>query len=58
MELKLGFIHKRFWRLGCLLLLLFALVFTGYIPPASALTSEQKLVYEVWRIVNRSYLDG
>lgn len=58
MELKLGFIHKRVWRLGCLLLLLFALVFTGYIPPALALTPEQKLVYEVWRIVNRSYLDG
>ncbi|MDB9475172.1 carboxyl-terminal processing protease CtpA [Dolichospermum circinale] len=58
MELKLGFIHKRVWRLGCLLLLLLALVFTGYIPPASALTPEQKLVYEVWRIVNRSYLDG
>ena len=58
MELKLGFIHKRVWRLGCLLLLLFALVFGGYIPPASALTPEQKLVYEVWRIVNRSYLDG
>ena len=58
MELKLGFIHKRVWRLGCLLLLLFALVFGGYIPPALALTPEQKLVYEVWRIVNRSYLDG
>ena len=58
MALKLGFIHKRVWRLGCLLLLLFGLVFAGYVPPASALTPEQKLVYEVWRIVNRSYLDG
>ena len=58
MALKLGFIHKRVWRLGCLLILLFCLVFTGYIPPASAFTPEQKLVYEVWRIVNRSYLDG
>jgi carboxyl-terminal processing protease len=38
--------------------LLFSLVFGGYISPASALTREQKLVYEVWRIVNRSYLDG
>ena len=56
--MKLGFIHKRVWRLGCLLLLLFCLVFGGYIPPASAFTPEQKLVYEVWRIVNRSYLDG
>ncbi len=58
MALKLGFIHKRFWRLGCLLLLLFGFVLGGYVPPASALTPEQKLVYEVWRIVNRSYLDG
>jgi len=58
MALKLGFINKRVWRLGCLLILLFCLVFTGYIPPASAFTPEQKLVYEVWRIVNRSYLDG
>jgi len=56
--MKLGFIYKRVWRLGCLLLLLFCLVFGGYIPPASAFTPEQKLVYEVWRIVNRSYLDG
>jgi carboxyl-terminal processing protease len=58
MAVKLGFINKRIWRLGCLLLLLFCLVFAGYIPPASAFTPEQKLVYEVWRIVNRSYLDG
>lgn len=27
------------------------------IPPAAALTEEQKLVSEVWRIVNRTYLD-
>ncbi len=58
MELKLGFINKRVWRLGCSLLLLLCLVFGGYIPPASALTPEQTLVYQVWRIVNRSYLDG
>ena len=58
MALKLGFVNKRVWRLGCLLLLLFSLVFGGYISPVSALTREQKLVYEVWRIVNRSYLDG
>ncbi|MFM8008419.1 MAG: PDZ domain-containing protein, partial [Dolichospermum sp.] len=58
MNMKLGFFHKRVWRLGCLLLLLFILLFTSYIPPAAALTPEQKLVYEVWRIVNRSYLDG
>ncbi len=27
------------------------------IPPAAALTEEQKLISEVWRIVNRTYLD-
>jgi carboxyl-terminal processing protease len=58
MELKIGLINKRVWRLGCSLLLLLCLVFGAYISPASALTQEQKLVYEVWRIVNRSYLDG
>ncbi|WP_174764077.1 carboxyl-terminal processing protease CtpA [Anabaena sp. UHCC 0253] len=58
MELKIGLINKRVRRLGCSLLLLLCLVFGAYISPASALTQEQKLVYEVWRIVNRSYLDG
>jgi len=29
----------------------------GWTPPALALTEEQKLVSEVWRIVNRSYVD-
>jgi carboxyl-terminal processing protease len=29
----------------------------GFIPPATALTPEQKLVSEVWRIVNRTYVD-
>ncbi|MTJ54984.1 PDZ domain-containing protein [Anabaena sp. UHCC 0253] len=54
----MGLINKRVRRLGCSLLLLLCLVFGAYISPASALTQEQKLVYEVWRIVNRSYLDG
>jgi carboxyl-terminal processing protease len=34
-----------------------SLVFGSLIAPAEALTQEQKLVFEVWRIVNRSYLD-
>ncbi|MFM7407218.1 MAG: carboxyl-terminal processing protease CtpA [Cuspidothrix sp.] len=61
MELKTGFINQRFgqfWRLGCSLVLIFCLVLGGFISPALAMTQEQKLVYEVWRIVNRSYLDG
>ncbi|MFO5494500.1 MAG: carboxyl-terminal processing protease CtpA [Cuspidothrix sp.] len=48
----------RFWRLGCSLVLVFCLVLGGFVSPALAMTQEQKLVYEVWRIVNRSYLDG
>ncbi|MFM7365479.1 MAG: carboxyl-terminal processing protease CtpA [Cuspidothrix sp.] len=61
MELKTGFINQRFWRfwrLGCSLVLIFCLVLGGFVFPALAMTQEQKLVYEVWRIVNRSYLDG
>jgi carboxyl-terminal processing protease len=61
MELKTGFMNQwvgRFWRLGCSLVLVFCLVLGGFVSPASAMTQEQKLVYEVWRIVNRSYLDG
>ncbi|WP_243406845.1 carboxyl-terminal processing protease CtpA [Cuspidothrix issatschenkoi] len=48
----------RFWRLGCSLVLVFCLVLGGFVSPALAMTQEQKLVYEVWRILNRSYLDG
>ncbi|MBD2137906.1 PDZ domain-containing protein [Anabaena sp. FACHB-1237] len=58
MTRKLSFIKQRIIRLGSLLLLIFSLMAGFSIPTASALTSEQKLVYEVWRIVNRSYLDG
>jgi carboxyl-terminal processing protease len=61
MELKTGFMNQwvgRFWRLGCSLVLVFCLVLGGFVSPALAMTQEQKLVYEVWRIVNRSYLDG
>lgn len=61
MELKTGFMNQwvgRFWRLGCSLVLVFCLVLGGFVSPALAMTQEQKLVYEVWRILNRSYLDG
>jgi carboxyl-terminal processing protease len=61
MELKTGFMNQwvgRFWRLGCSLVLVFCLVLGGFVSPALAMTQGQKLVYEVWRIVNRSYLDG
>jgi carboxyl-terminal processing protease len=51
------FMHKRFFRLGFSLLVAFLLALGALIQPAAALTEEQKLVSEVWRIVNRTYLD-
>ncbi|MBD2294581.1 PDZ domain-containing protein [Anabaena sphaerica FACHB-251] len=53
----MGFMNKQVFRCGFSLLLAFCLVFGSLIPPATALTQQQKLVSEVWRIVNRSYLD-
>ncbi|MGM3305566.1 carboxyl-terminal processing protease CtpA [Anabaena sp. WFMT] len=49
--------NKKVFRWGFSLLLGFCLIFGAFISPAIALTQEQKLVSEVWRIVNRSYLD-
>jgi carboxyl-terminal processing protease len=56
-KLIMGFMHKQVFRLGFSLLVAFGLVFGTLIQPADALTEEQKLVSEVWRIVNRAYLD-
>lgn len=53
----MGFMHKRVLRLGFSILVAFGLVFGALMQPANALTEEQKLVSEVWRIVNRTYLD-
>jgi carboxyl-terminal processing protease len=53
----MGFMQKQVFRLGFSLLLALWLVVGAFIPPAAALTDEQKLVSEVWRIVNRNYLD-
>ncbi|MBK1988609.1 PDZ domain-containing protein [Sphaerospermopsis aphanizomenoides BCCUSP55] len=49
--------NKQVFRWGFSLLLAFCLVFGSLVSPAMAMTQEQKLVAEVWRIVNRSYLD-
>jgi carboxyl-terminal processing protease len=48
---------KRFFGVVCFLVLYLAIALGGWISPAYALTQEQKLYNEVWRIVNRSYLD-
>ncbi|MBO9999435.1 MAG: PDZ domain-containing protein [Cyanobacteria bacterium SID2] len=49
--------HKRAFWLGLFPIILTFLVWLGWTPPALALTEEQKLVSEVWRIVNRAYVD-
>ncbi|MBU7584548.1 MAG: PDZ domain-containing protein [Nostoc sp. TH1S01] len=53
----MGFMQKYVFRVSLSLLLAFCLAIGGFTPAATALTSEQKLVSEVWRIVNRTYLD-
>ncbi|MDZ8107093.1 MAG: S41 family peptidase [Nostoc sp. DedQUE12a] len=52
----MGFMNK-FFRVGFLLLMAFCLSLGIITQPALALTAQQKLVSEVWRIVNRTYLD-
>lgn len=49
--------YQRFFSIGWRLLLPLAIALTCWTPPAHALTDEQKLFNEVWRLVNRSYVD-
>ncbi|MHC5672966.1 carboxyl-terminal processing protease CtpA [Nostoc sp.] len=53
----MGFMNKQVFRVGFSLLMAFWLALGTLTEPAVALTTEQKLVSEVWRIVNRTYLD-
>ncbi|BAT52449.1 hypothetical protein NOS3756_13890 [Nostoc sp. NIES-3756] len=53
----MGFMQKQVFRLGFSLLVALSLAVGIFVQPAAALTDEQKLVSEVWRIVNRTYLD-
>ncbi|MDZ7995877.1 MAG: carboxyl-terminal processing protease CtpA [Nostoc sp. EfeVER01] len=53
----MGFMNKQVFRVGFSLLMAFCLALGTLTQPAVALTGEQKLVSEVWRIVNRTYLD-
>ncbi len=57
MKEKRAQMHKKVFRLGLSVLLAFWVSFGSFCQPATALTDEQKLVTEVWRIVNRTYLD-
>jgi len=49
--------RKQFFRVGLLLALSALIVLGGWVPVASAFTEEQKLLSEVWRIVDRAYVD-
>ncbi|TAG94655.1 MAG: PDZ domain-containing protein [Oscillatoriales cyanobacterium] len=49
--------HRRVFQTAILFVLQVALVFGSWAQPAMALTDEQKLLNEAWRIVNRSYVD-
>lgn len=49
--------HKRVLRIAILLLLPILLTLALWTQPATALTQDQKLLSEAWRIVNRAYLD-
>ncbi|MEH2030679.1 MAG: carboxyl-terminal processing protease CtpA [Nostoc sp.] len=53
----MGFMNKQVFRVGFSLFMAFCLALGTLTQPAIALTTEQKLVSEVWRIVNRTYLD-
>ena len=56
---KICCMQKRISWFGLLItfLLPIALVFSWQVPSAQALTDEQRLLAEVWRIVDRSYVD-
>ena len=49
--------HKRIFKLGLLLFLTAWMSFCSFSQPIMALTEEQQLISQVWRIVNRTYVD-
>jgi carboxyl-terminal processing protease len=49
--------RKQFFQVGLLLALSALIVLGGWVPVANAFTEEQKLLSEVWRIVDRAYVD-
>ncbi|MDZ8033754.1 carboxyl-terminal processing protease CtpA [Nostoc sp. DedSLP04] len=53
----MGFMNKQVFRVGFSLLMAVCLALGTLTQPSLALTGEQKLVSEVWRIVNHTYLD-
>jgi carboxyl-terminal processing protease len=53
----MSFMQQKIFRIFLTMLLAFWVGFAGFCQSAVALTGEQKLVSEVWRIVNHAYLD-
>lgn len=49
--------RRRIFQIGLLLVLPVILAFSNLVPTANAFTEEQRLVSEVWRIVDRAYVD-
>jgi len=56
-EVRMAKMYKRVFRVGLLLILPILMTFAWWTPPVMALTEEQKLVSEAWRIINRAYVD-
>lgn len=50
--------YKRVLRVGLLVILQLVVSFGMWVSPAAALSNEQKLIAQAWRIVNRSYVDS
>jgi len=48
---------KRIFQIGVLLAMPILLALSLWTQPATAITEEQRIVVEAWRIVNRTYLD-
>lgn len=48
---------KRIFQIGVLLVMPILLALSIWTQPATAITEEQRIVVEAWRIVNRAYLD-
>ncbi|HEY9700379.1 MAG TPA: carboxyl-terminal processing protease CtpA [Trichocoleus sp.] len=49
--------RKQIIRVGFVLVFAVAWIWGGWVPSATAFTEEQRLVSEVWRLVDRAYVD-
>ncbi|MBE9142710.1 carboxyl-terminal processing protease CtpA [Planktothrix mougeotii] len=49
--------YKRVFQIASLIILQIALIWSTWVTPVSALTEDQKIFSESWRIINRAYID-